>query len=240
MNLPLMDFVLACLIMGVGIGTDVAIATVLRAKHLKTIKMAIYWIIGVSLTHTLFPMFGYLLTYFSIQIAPLITPMVGVLAFACIARFLWQEFAELMGRTESEGDDRQLMVTLGLILAVSWDALWSGPAKSAQVIGWPELLVWLSFWVVGVMVAAFALFSLYFSNRFNWQFQSFEGRSFRAFGVWIQYSVITYFGLLALLRYTLGFNVVWWQLLLLAFGLMGFLLLSIWCKGANGKRPYRV
>lgn len=232
MNWPVFDFVTACLVMGMGIGTDVAIATVLRARQLKTTRTILYWIIGVSLTHTLFPMIGYLLTYFSIQVMPMVTPLVGVVAFAFIAHFLWQELKEMTNEGESNHhDDRQLLVSLGLILAVSWDALWSGPAKSAQVIGWPELLVWVSFLVVGMMVALCAVASLYLSKRFattsktmqhsaqHSQPSSTQGKvATRAQGIaiWLQYSIIAYFGLLALLRYTLGLNIAWWQVLIIA------------------------
>ena len=219
MNWPVFDFVSACLVMGIGIGTDVAIATLLRARQLKTTKTILYWVIGVSLTHTLFPMFGYLLTYFSIQLVPFLTPIVGVIAFGFIAHFLWQELKDLAGASEHNHDDRQLLVSMALILAVSWDALWSGPAKSAQVIGWPELLVWLSFFVVGVMVALFAIGSLYLSKRMNINLHAPNSKG-QYIGVWIQYSVISYFGLLALLRYTLNINIVWWQLLAIASALM--------------------
>ena len=62
MDWPLFDFVSACLIMGLGIGTDVAIATAMRVKQLQSTRTILFWVIGVSLTHTLFPMIGYLLT----------------------------------------------------------------------------------------------------------------------------------------------------------------------------------
>ncbi len=91
------------------------------------------------------------------------------------------------------------MVTLGLILAVSWDALWSGPAKSAQVIGWPELFVWGSFLVVGAFVSLLAIVSLNFALRVNQSLQ--QTRLSQWFGQWVQYSVIAYFGLLALLHF---------------------------------------
>jgi hypothetical protein len=44
---PLMDFVLASLIMGLGIGADVCVATMIRAKHLTTLKAVLFWIVGV-------------------------------------------------------------------------------------------------------------------------------------------------------------------------------------------------
>ncbi|MCY7296768.1 hypothetical protein [Alteromonas sp. a30] len=224
MNWPVFDFISGCVVMGIGIGTDVAIATLLRANQLNTTRTILYWVIGVSLTHTLFPMIGYLLTYFSIQVLPILTPVVGVIASAFITHFLWQELRELSAKNAhpvncEEKEDRQFLVSFGLILAVSWDALWSGPAKSAQVIGWPELLVWVSFIVVGIMVALFAIGSLYLSKQTRLTLTNTASK-WHQVGLWMQYSIFAYFGLLALLRYTLNVNIVWWQLLMIAAGIM--------------------
>ena len=213
MDFPLLDFALASLLMGLGIGFDVVLATVARASQLRTLRMALVWVIGVSLTHTLFPMVGYLLAYFSVQVQPGITPVIGVLAFICIFVYLKGELGQL-AHPEQDSDSTQLLVTLGLILAVSWDALWSGPAKSAQVIGWPEMLVWISFLVVGALVSLLAITSLQFARSIE---QIAEKRQYMHWlGCWVQYSVIGYFGLLALLRYTLQINLQWWQILVMS------------------------
>ncbi|GAB3032059.1 manganese efflux pump [Bowmanella dokdonensis] len=217
MELPLLDFVLASVLMGLGIGADVALATLLRARHLNTWRAAAIWILGVSLTHTLFPMSGYLLAYLSIQWLPGITPLVGILAFVCV---VWYLKVELWNAPQDEAQERQLVLSLGLILAVSWDALWSGPAKSAQVIDWPELLVWLSFVLVGMVVAGMALMSLRLGRLFRLT-EHPDSAAWVPIGQWLQYSVIAYFGLLALLRYTLSLPLLWWQILILASGLMG-------------------
>ena len=197
------SFLIACLVMGLGIGIDVAIATGLRSSVLQQQRSATLWIIGVTATHTVFPMLGYLLTYFSIQTLPALTPVVGLLAAALIARFLWLEL--LCSETSESDSGSQLLVSVGIILAVSWDALWSGPAKSAQVVGWSELLVWLSFLLVGGVVMAFAVLAyrvglLVCRARFvgSWMMPLLQ---------WLQYSVIGYFGLLALVRYTLNIDV---------------------------------
>lgn len=158
-------------------------------------------------------MAGYLLTYFSIQVQPAIEPLIGLLAFTCIFYYLRCELTEL-AQVKKQGGEHQLMVTLGLILAVSWDALWSGPAKSAQVIGWPELYVWASFLLVGALVSALAIVSLSFAVRVQ---QSFiQTRLTNWISLWVQYSVIGYFGLLAVLRYTLNMSVQWWPVLILS------------------------
>lgn len=194
-------FLTACLLMGAGIGIDVAIATALRTQALRQQKLVWLWIVGVTLTHTLFPMVGYLLAYFSIQSMPGLTPIIGLIAFALIAKFLWDE---LMSVPDAE-DNNQLLVTLGIILAVSWDALWSGPAKSAQVLGWSELLVWLSFLLVGIVVMGFAILSYRMASLLcrlsqdsSWTLYLMQ---------WLQYSVISYFGMLALVRYTFSLEV---------------------------------
>ena len=222
-----MDFIAACLVMGVGIGTDVAIATALRAKQLNTAKIAIVWILGVSLTHTLFPMLGYLTTYFSIQVFPMLTPVVGIIAFLCISQFLYTEFKELASPEEEiEGKDKHFLVSFALILAVSWDALWSGPAKSAQVVGWSEVMIWGSFLLVGVMVAVSAVTSWYLGRWLLMVHNRAISNKAQHVALWMQYSIIAYFGLLALLRYTFQFEVQWWQILCLAASIT-FMVLQI-------------
>ena len=211
MSASLIDFICASLVMGLGIGTDVAIATVLRAKQLYSLKRAMFWIIGVSLTHTLFPMVGYLFTYFSIQAIPLLTPIVGLLAFLCISHFLWQEISEL--NQPPADDNRQLIVSLSLILAVSWDALWSGPAKSAQVVDWSTLMIWSSFAFVGILVLVIAVSSWLAGHWIMLAKQQSLIPLATPFALWLQYSIIGYFGLLALLRYTFALTISWWQLL---------------------------
>ena len=230
MDVPLFDFMLASLLMGLGIGLDVAVATAARAKQLSTIRLATIWIVGVSVTHTVFPMFGYLLTYFSLQMQPAIEPIIGLLAFTCIFYYLKSELTELK-QSKKQGDEKQFMVTLGLILAVSWDALWSGPAKSAQVIGWPEFLVWVSFLLVGAFVSVMAIASLSFALRAQQSIK--ESRMSIWLSLWAQYSVIGYFGLLAILRYTLNIHIYWWQVLIMAALLMAIVMSLLIAKAAN-------
>lgn len=214
LSLSLFDFLLASGLMAVGIGTDVALATLSRASRLTHFRVALFWILGVSLTHTLFPMAGYLLTFFSIQLHPAITPTVGVIAFALIAMYLKEELgdygAEQKPESQSNGHHQQLMVTMGLILAVSWDALWSGPAKSAQVIGWPEVWVWASFVVVGCLISVLALCALRLGYRVS---SAWQNSTLGFVAVLLQHTVIAYFGLLALTTYTLGLELPWWLLM---------------------------
>ncbi len=206
----MIDIGLACLLMGLGIGIDVALVTFIQAKALSRKRIIMLWLLGVTLTHTLFPMVGYLIAYFSIHSMPLLTPVIGVIAFIFIAHFISQELAE-----NEENEAPSIMVNVALILAVSWDALWSGPAKSAQVFAWPEFWVWFSFVIVGLVVFVFACLSLWLANIIRVEQLKIIQLPFD-FGQWLQLSIIGYFGLLALLRYTFQFSVIEWQVLLIS------------------------
>jgi hypothetical protein len=204
----MIDILLACILMGFGIGIDVALATFVRASSMNDVRTISVWLLGVTLSHTLFPMVGYLIAYFSISIQPLITPLVGILAFLFIAYFVKEELL-----TMNDKSAPSLMVNFALILAVSWDALWSGPAKSAQVVDWPEYWVWASFLIVGLVVLMFASISLCLAKKIKVNYIKVNWLPFEI-GPWLQLSVVSYFGLLALLRYTFQFDVVEWQVLI--------------------------
>jgi hypothetical protein len=122
-------------------------------------------------------------------------------------------------------------MSLGLILAVSWDALWSGPAKSAQVIGWPELLVWVSFILVGVAVSLLAISSVVFSRVL--EPIMLKSQKIHLGMLWLQYSVIAYFGYLAILRYTVNINLPWFMIMLLSLVSIGLLLSKYHCMAQN-------
>jgi len=210
--------------MGLGIGIDVAIATFMQAPVLSNKKSIMVWVVGVSITHTVFPMFGYLLTYFSVQTLPVVTPLIGLLAFSLVSIFLIDELKSLMQAQETSHSP---YISLALILAVSWDALWSGPAKSAQVVGWSDWMIWLSFILVGAVVTLFCLSSLYLAKKLC-ALSHFSSGSFSVkfldVSRWVQYSVINYFGMLALLRYTFDSHVHWVYILLMSFIFMWIVL----------------
>ncbi|MFT6153935.1 MAG: putative Mn2+ efflux pump MntP [Crocinitomicaceae bacterium] len=235
-----MDYLIACLIMGLGIGVDVAIATFMRAHTMKLKRTVVIWVVGVTSTHTLFPMIGYLLTYFSLQALPVLTPIIGVIAFMLIAHFLIEELraykeAETNAASQQSIVGNTSLISFGLILAVSWDALWSGPAKSAQVLDWSQWMIWLSFILVGLVVLVFCLVSLFIAKKLtrlmpsaNSNSNSINSARLKSinYGLWVQYSVICYFGLLALFRYTFSSSVTWVYILLFSFLLM-FILLKV-------------
>ena len=212
---PWLTFMLASSVMALGIGLDAAIATLVRYPQLQGRTQRLYWVTGVSLTHTVFPMFGYLLAYFSIQYFPMMTPLVGLFAFALVMRFLYEELIQ----TGDHHETTPTWITFAIILAVSWDALWSGPAKSAQVVGWDQWMIWLSFIWVGIQVTLLCLFSCYLAKRIMNRIN--HDSIIMAFMMGLQYTVIGYFGLLAIVRFTFQ-----WQIdAVLIFGVSAFLIL---------------
>lgn len=217
-DLFIVEFLLASLVMGLGIGLDAALATALVAKSqspknslsnntnnnsgsTSNNNRMIYWLVGITATHTLFPMVGYLLSYFSVQKFPFLSGLIGIIAFALIAQFI---YSELKGDSDTplfQG------VSIALLLAVSWDALWSGPAKSAQVLLWPQWAIWCSFITVGAVVAALSSLSCAIIKSKKIALKNSSSLLPSGLYRWLQLGIIFYFGLLALLRYSL--NIHW-------------------------------
>ena len=84
----------ACLLMGLAIGIDVALATFLRANIMVRASTILVWIVGVTLTHTLFPLLGYLLAYIGITELPVLNPIIGLIAFSFIDYFYFKNLQE--------------------------------------------------------------------------------------------------------------------------------------------------
>ncbi len=215
----LLEFVSACLLMGLGIGLDAAMVTSLRASAIYSRVIACGWVVSITFTHTVFPMVGYLLSHTGAKYFPALSPFVGLLAFLLIGYYLFQEIVN-HSHADTEGQsDQGMIVNIGLILAVSWDALWSGPAKSAQVIHWPEVAVFASFLLVGLFVALLCVGALLvaqsgFIRRYLQSSRWFSTWDFEFLGRWCQYSVFSYFGLLALTRYTFQLDIAYELILL--------------------------
>ena len=101
--------------------------------------------------------------------------------------------------------------------------------KSAQVIGWPDYWIWSSFLIVGLVVALCSIASYFLAKQIGVKLRQPKWMLFD-FGQWIQLSVISYFGLLALLRYTFEAQWLWWKLLMVSFVLMAMILHRIAIK----------
>lgn len=164
--------------MGLGIAIDVAIATLARFRDPSmTFKS---WTMPVAIAHILLPAIGYYTWWGLGEAFVFLTLPLGLLAFAMISVFIHEAFCEwvdvepllslepifggLLSSFEKKSQGRIMM-----ILAVSMDALWSGPAKSAQAVSgnWDWILVVVSFFIAGVVVAIVAELSLLVAKWLN-------------------------------------------------------------------------
>jgi len=155
------------ILMGIGIAIDVAIATIVMFRDEKLSFRS--WTLPIMTTHIVFPGVGYYLVWgLGVAFTPL-QVILGVVGAALVGAFLYEATSEWRGKEPAfaisdwmgkKFDGRGMAWLTPAILAVSWDALWSGPAKSAQAVHWSTSEVLLSFLVAGTVVALVAQLSL--------------------------------------------------------------------------------
>lgn len=150
-----MDYTTACLLMGAGVATDVVLMVIAQFRFVRADGRWLIWILFVSATHILFPMAGYYSTLSLYDLGGALRVGVGVGAAGLLIWHVWGILREMLGAPQSsQADDRSdLPGSLGSGLAVSWDALLSGPAKAAQAVSWTDSQILWSFLIVGVVVA---------------------------------------------------------------------------------------
>ena len=198
----------ASVLMGIGIAIDVTLATV--GKFRDDDLSFSNWTFPIMLTHIGFPAFGYYGFWGLSQAYPSLNFILGMAGFILVALFLYEVFCEwinqepIFGISETIGkifgfkeDDARRIVA---IMAVSWDALWSGPAKAAQTKYWNDLEVGISFIIAGLVVgivAALALKLVLHMRRQN--FNNVEDMArWSNVGKYSEFTVIGAFGILSL------------------------------------------
>jgi hypothetical protein len=180
------------------------------------------WAIKISATHIVFPMIGYYGVIILLSAVPQLTAILGLAATGVLAYFLWnliKEWSEphLSTMNNEDGLDfkkyRSGVVPFSVVIAVSLDALFSGPAKSAQAVGWNNTEVLFSFPISGLVVGGMALGSLYFA-RLLYQKVLFGGLVpksqiplWETFGQYLEFAILSYFAWLSLARYVFVFSI---------------------------------
>ncbi len=119
---------------------DVFIATLAKYRD-QTLSWKT-WTIPVVFTHVSFPALGYFMFWALSSSLPVAQMILGLIGFVLVILFIYEVVCESAGTKPVFGisdwigrkfgfreEDSRLFIT---ILAVSWDALWSGPAKAAQ------------------------------------------------------------------------------------------------------------
>lgn len=225
------NYLLPCILMGVGIAIDVTIATLARFRDtslaLKT------WTVPITGTHVLFPAAGYYWFWGLAEVFPALHLLLGVAGFTLVALFAYEVICESVGANPFWGISDSISRFFGLekgdsrrfiaILAVSWDALWSGPAKAAQAAAghWTTNEVFASFFIAGATVAAIAQLALlvaFWLRRVKFA----DPVAMARFNFWAklaELSVIGGFGVLSLWQGLLGDADLYWSIAI-AFALL--------------------
>ncbi len=204
------SFLIPSMLMGLGVAIDVFIATVVKFKDESLSWKS--WTLPVTITHIAFPAIGYFLFYNLASTFPYAQTILGLIGFVLVALFVYEVMCEATGFTPVFG----ISETIGSIfnfgeteaklflavLAVSWDALWSGPAKAAQATAgnWNDYQVVLSFAIAGLVVALMAELALTISKRLRRkQFNNpYTLARHNIIGKYFELSVIGGFGVLSL------------------------------------------
>lgn len=232
----LTNFLVPCFMMGLGIAIDVTIATVsgFRDKD-QTFKT---WTLPITITHVMFPAAGYYLFWGLAEVFPVIQPLLGIVGFALVGLFVYEVVCKSVGSTPVFGISDWVSEMFGLqqddsrrfiaILAVSWDALWSGPAKAAQAAAghWTTNEVFISFLVAGAIVALIAQLALYVAYRLrSVRFSNPKTLArFNFFGKLVELSVIGGFGMLSLWQGVTGVGNIYASILM-ALAMMSYVFL---------------
>lgn len=203
-------------LMGLGIAIDVTLATVakFRDKNLGFWN----WTFPITCTHIGFPAIGYYGFWGLSEAYPMASPILGLIGALLVVLFIYEVFCDWIGVEPvfgisaaigkiagfEENDARRMVA----IMAVSWDALWSGPAKAAQAVeaGWTDFEVLVSFGIAGAFVAFAAQLALMMARRLNKrQFKdAVKMARYSNFGKFVETSVIGGFGVMSFL---MGFSI---------------------------------
>lgn len=206
-----MSFHVASWIMGIGIAIDVFLATMSKFQD-RDLSFR-NWTLPICATHIGFPAFGYFVVWGLGQKYPWLHPLLGSIGFVLVALFVYEVICKSAGKKPIFGISSWVSNLIGLdendtrriiaILAVSWDALWSGPAKAEQANAgnWTNWEVAGSFAIAGIVVAMVAQIALMFALKLQEkQFEDVDKMASWSFkGKIAELSVIGGFGVLSLL-----------------------------------------
>jgi hypothetical protein len=223
------------MLMGFGIAIDVALATVSKF-HDRELSWK-NWTLPIMATHIAFPAIGYYLFWGLGKEFAAISSLLGIIGFLFVLAFVYEVVCEAVGKEPIFGISEWMSKRMGLqendtrrfiaILAVSWDALWSGPAKAAQAVAgsWGTKEVIFSFPVAGLTVALIAQISLGAAWLLRQKkFKSVERMAeWFVWGKYVELSVIGGFGILSLWQALTGEGNIY-----LSVVVAGIILLVVW------------
>lgn len=210
------DVAFPSMLMGIGIAIDVVLATV--SKFRDSDMSFKNWTLPIMATHIGLPAIGYYGFWGLTQKFPLVGPTFGIIGAILVTLFIYEVFSDWIGHEPifgisnfiskviervtgisfDEGSTRRAVA----IMAVSWDALWSGPAKAAQATSgnWTAWEVSFSFIIAGLVVAiaAQAALKLAVTLRRRKFSDVKKMATYSTWGKFVETSVIGGFGILSL------------------------------------------
>ena len=221
-------YILPCLMMGFGIAVDVTIATLSKFRD-ETLTFKT-WTLPITVTHVMFPATGYYLFWGLAEVFPALELLLGIAGFALVALFVYEVICKSVGTTPVFGISDWISALFGFdesdsrrfiaILAVSWDALLSGPAKAAQAAAghWTTNEVFISFFIAGAAVAAIAQMALIGAFWLR-KIRFADTEAMAHFNFWakfVELSVIGGFGVLSLWQGVIGDGDLYWSIAITA------------------------
>ena len=227
-------FWVPCVLMGFGIAIDVILATISQFRN-KALS-AKSWSLPITGTHILFPAIGYYGFWAIHKSYPAAGFALGLTGFILVALLVYEVFCEAADiepkfalsqwfskRAGLKPDDARAVIA---VLAVSWDALWSGPSISAQTANWSTSEVMWSFLVAGLVVFVIAQCSLLVALKLRtMQFHNVTAMGrFIFWGKYAGLSVIGGFGVLSLWSGITHAGNIYVSILIAAFVLSVFFL----------------
>jgi hypothetical protein len=224
-------YLLACAAMGLGIGFDVVLATLLRLAHISG-RNSWTWVKRISFTHILFPMVGYYFFVGLFRSFPILHTALGITAFTLVTIFLF-DIIKGWAWEKTAGQDTEPFAWT-VVLSVSWDALFSGPAKSAQAIGWSAGEVILSFIISGVVVMSLAIMAVWLAYAIRHAITKMLSSTLHRLTLlnlsmmFLEFVILSYFGILALIRYTFASAMPSIKVFAISFLIGAFIFAVLW------------
>jgi magnesium-transporting ATPase (P-type) len=170
-----------------GIAIDACLLVLLRFRHFSHLSDAAKWCLAVGATHVVFPLCGFVLSWRVIAFFPPLTGYVYLAGAALLTLLVILVMRDVIAESPSDESSRTFSLA---VLAVSWDALLSGPGKVVLLARYPSALAWLSFLLVGVLVAAFVFAASLVSLRLHRWWRAHALPSSRRFAAFVLAAII--------------------------------------------------
>ena len=155
MTVPLHEYLGVNVLVAVGLAADAMMATIIRIPRSRAPASAWRWAGAIGLTHWLFPMVGFVGTwYFASGGWAATVHGLGFVLMALFTVHLVRLGVRTVDGLEHGGGTTSTWLA---VWAVSVDALASGPGMTAATAHWTQGQIWLSFPLIGAIVFGLVL-----------------------------------------------------------------------------------